>query len=924
MVVRVLAVSALAAAACCPPAAPTAPTPPAGDGDAAAGPPPLLDPRETHLSNLTQLTFGGENAEAYWSFGGDQLIFQTTRGDMPCDQIMTMDAAGGGEPTLVSTGKGRTTCSYFLPGDQQILYASTHGTGDACPPPPDRSHGYVWALYDYDIYRAAADGSNPTLLFGQPGAYDAEATICATDGSIIFTSDKDGDLDLYRMDADGSHLVRLTDTPGYDGGAFFSADCSRIVWRASRPTGDQLTEYRDLLSKRLVRPGQLEIWVANADGSDARQVTYLGAASFAPFFHPSGKRILFSSNYGDPQGREFDIWAIDTDGTHLERITYSAGFDGFPMFSPDGKRLAFSSNRGSPPPPPGRHSSDTNVFVADWIEHPPHGELDAHTDGVERAIGYLADDAREGRGVGTAGLDDALKWVEGELRRAGVEGGLTGGEFRQPFEVVTRLESGPGTRLVVDGKPVDAQALVPANLSASAAVAGAAVYVGYGIVDKQLGLDDYRGKRVKGKVAVVRRFVPEAKVGRADRARLSDLHYKAMMARQRGAVAMVVIDVPAPGKSESPLPVLRPRDGADAGLPVVVVGHAAGQALLRGRHRVEVGVELAPVRTGTANLVGVIRAGAPDQLDGVVVVGAHVDHLGLGGPGTGALDAAVEIHNGADDNASGVAALIEVARTLAGSRQRLRRDVYVVAFSGEEMGILGSTHFVAHPPYPGTPVAMINMDMVGRLRDNRVQVLGAESATEWPELVQPACADARVGCVLAGSGYGPSDHMAFYTGGAPVVHFFTGGHLDYHRVSDDAPTINVAGVVRIAQVVSELATAIAERPGRLTYKKVAPPPAVGDLPMRGASLGTIPTYGDEGKQAGVLLSDVVPDGPAAKAGLRQGDRIIKIGVTEVRNVHDLMLVLGEAVPGQDAPIVFIRNGQRQTTTATFAPPRARH
>jgi Tol biopolymer transport system component len=320
---------------------------------------------ETHLEEIRQLTFGGENAEAYWSPEGDELILQSTRDPYGCDQIFRLAIEGTADPILVSTGKGRTTCSYFTADGQRVLYSSTHLASPACPPVPDHSQGYVWPLYDsMDIFSAKIDGSDLRRLT-RSGSYDAEATVCSRDGSIIFTSTRDGDLDLYSMDADGSNVQRLTDTPGYDGGAFFSADCTKIVWRASRPVpGEELEDYQRLLSQNLVRPSKLEVFVANADGSDARQVTELGAASFAPFFFPSGERILFSTNHGDPSGREFDIWAVNVDGSDLEQITFSPGFDGFPMFSPDGSRLAFASNRNQQKP------GETNVFVANWVESP--------------------------------------------------------------------------------------------------------------------------------------------------------------------------------------------------------------------------------------------------------------------------------------------------------------------------------------------------------------------------------------------------------------------------------------------------------------------------------------------------------------------------------------------------------------------------
>ncbi|HEY7216550.1 MAG TPA: peptidase M28, partial [Thermoanaerobaculia bacterium] len=363
-------------------------------------PEPPVDAREVHLSALRQLTHEGENAEAYWSPDGVQLVLQSTHPPYACDQIFRLPADGSGAFSLVSTGKGRTTCSYFTADGQRILYSSTHLTSEACPPPPDRSQGYVWSIEPgYEIFTARPDGSDLVRLTDNQ-AYDAETTVCPRDGSLIFTSTRDGDLDLYRMDADGKNVRRLTDTPGYDGGAYFSPDCSRIVWRASRPKeGAELEDYRRLLAQGLVRPSRLEIWTANADGSEPRQVTYLGAASFAPSFFPSGKRIIFSSNYGDPKGREFDLWAIDLDGSDLERITWTPGFDGFPMFSPDGTRLAFASNRNQSAP------GETDVFVARWLDGgdkaaapaPETAEAGRFRDDVR----WLADDAREGRGIGT-------------------------------------------------------------------------------------------------------------------------------------------------------------------------------------------------------------------------------------------------------------------------------------------------------------------------------------------------------------------------------------------------------------------------------------------------------------------------------------------------------------------------------------------
>jgi Tol biopolymer transport system component len=317
---------------------------------------------ERHLRNIRMLTDGGQNAEAYFSFDGSRLIYQATVGDLECDQIFTMDIDGG-DKKMVSTGMGRTTCAYFLPGDRKILYSSTHLGDPDCPPPPGFEHGYVWKLYEtFDIFVADADGSNVKRLTDS-GRYDAEATVSPTGSKIVFTSCRDGDPELYLMNLDGSEQTRLTFEKGYDGGAFFSQDGSKICFRASRPkTEEELEDYQELVEESLYRPTTLEIFVMDADGSNMRQVTKLGRASFAPYFHPSGDKILFSANLDPSDNRNFDLYMIRTDGTGLERVTFNDTFDGFPMFSPDGKKLVFASNRFN------KVEGETNIFIADWVD----------------------------------------------------------------------------------------------------------------------------------------------------------------------------------------------------------------------------------------------------------------------------------------------------------------------------------------------------------------------------------------------------------------------------------------------------------------------------------------------------------------------------------------------------------------------------
>ena len=328
---------------------------------APAAPTPLNLQEEVHLANVTQLTHGGENAEAYFSPDGTRLIFQSTRDGVACDQIFSMKIDGT-DLHRISNGTGRTTCSYFYPDAGHILYASTHLASAECPPRPSYERGYVWPIYpSYDIFRANPDGSDPVRLTSTPG-YDAEATI-GRNGRIVFTSVRDGDMEIYSMDADGSNVRRLTNRPGPDGGAFFSPDGRQIVFRGRElAPGPELDDYLALLKDGLWKPTALEIFVMNSDGSNLRQVTHLGKANFAPYWHPDGRRIIFASNVHDPKGRDFDLYLVNLDGSNLERITFNGTFDGFPMFSPDGQKLVFASNRHGASP------GETNVFIADWVE----------------------------------------------------------------------------------------------------------------------------------------------------------------------------------------------------------------------------------------------------------------------------------------------------------------------------------------------------------------------------------------------------------------------------------------------------------------------------------------------------------------------------------------------------------------------------
>jgi TolB protein len=332
----------------------------------------LRYPEEKHFKNLRQLTFAADNAEAYWSFDSKYFSFQSNnkKWGLNCDQVFYMpiegmDLSDGKKPQMISTGQGRTTCSFFMPNGKQILYASTHLGGKDCPPEPERKPGgkYLWPVYDtYDIFVSDLNGKIVKQLTNTVG-YDAEATISPKKDKIVFTSTRNGDLDLYTMDIDGKNVKQITNELGYDGGAFFSPDGKKIVFRASRfKTEAEKNEYKEYLKQGLVAPTSMELFICNVDGSGLKQLTSLGKANWAPFYYPSGKKIIFSSNHKGTRGFEFNLYMINEDGTGLERITYDSVFDSFPMFSPDGKKIIFSSNRNN------GGTRDTNLFVADWVD----------------------------------------------------------------------------------------------------------------------------------------------------------------------------------------------------------------------------------------------------------------------------------------------------------------------------------------------------------------------------------------------------------------------------------------------------------------------------------------------------------------------------------------------------------------------------
>jgi hypothetical protein len=832
----------------------------------------IVRPDEGHLAEMRQLTKEGENGVVRWAWDGEQIAHQARGTDRSCARISRVTLTD--PPARVALAVGQSPA--FLPGDHDVVYAAA----PSCGKRRARADG-ISLDPAFDVYRAKADGTNPVRLTDTPG-FDGEPSVCGKDGSIVFSSARDGDVDLYRVDSSGGHLQRLTATAGYDGGAVFDADCTHIAWHASRPKGKDLEDYKRQLGENLVRLASLELWVANADGTDARQVTYLDALSSSPTFYPSERRILFTSNVDAANAHESDLWAIDFDGTSLERVTTAPGADESPAFSPDGKWVAFASARGTPL---GR--SDTNVFVSQWTGAWRHVEERA-ADHLMGDAAWLADRAREGRALGTKGLEEAGAYIE---RSFGSFGLSPAGEheFRQAFDVTTRVTA--VATLEVAGVPVPVGRVSATGFSASAAVQGPLLYVASD--------DDYARVDTKGKVVVVRGG--------------GNVRHAAWLAREHGAVGFLALaegSVPptAPESTEGIAAAFVEREAIASSLAAVVRGQ---------RPLARLAVALAPETTTAFNVVGRWRATVPEEqkLPGVVVLGAHYDSVGESSPG-------------ADDNASGTAALLQVGRSLAEKKAALRRDVVLVAFSGEEQGAAGATAFVRQPPQGLATkdiLVMIDLDMVGRLRDDVLQVFGADTAAEWPDLLRGACDAAHVDCVRAtGGGLGGADRVPFFEAGIPSLHLFTGVHGDHHKTGDTPAALNATGMAQVARIAEHVARDVSDLSGRMAFAPGAAPPAEGEARSYGASLGTIPDRGGPPNgQKGVLLAGVRAGGPADKAGLRRGDVVVRLAGHVVGGVEDVMFVLTQHPPGARIRAVVNRDGKELAVDVTLDAPSGR-
>ncbi len=938
-------------------------------GGCSASPWRTSPPDAPLLTGERQLTFEGRRAgEGYFSADGRMLVFQSEReAGNPFFQIYLMDLETG-DLRRVSPGHGKTTCGWIHPSGDRVLFASTHHDPESRAKQrveleqraSGRDRRYEWDFDEhFELYSAALPGGELARLTDARG-YDAEGSYSPDGEWIAFASNRHvyagdeppGDdpsqqMDIYLMRSDGSDLRRLTNTPGYDGGPFFSPDGVRIVWR--RFSEDGL---------------RAEIFSMARDGSDVRQLTRLGVMSWAPYYHPSSEYVIFATNLHG--FANFELYLVDGWGRREPvRVTDHPGFDGLPVFSPDGARLAWT--RG------GRGGGGAQVFLAEWshaealrrLHLPPGGSGGAgalasarvgspgaiRAADLQRHVATLSGDDMEGRATGTDGEARATQYVADVFASLGLEPAGDEGSFFQRFSFTSGvslggenalwLGSGAGEeRFVVDRgwRPL---AFSRAGTSGPAPV----VFAGYGIVapahDEWPAYDAYAGLDVRDRWVMTLRFLPEdvSAEQRQHLSRYSGLRYKAMLARERGALGLIVVAGPRSQVKQPLVPLAMDVALAGTSVYALSLSRAVAGRLLGGRDLellqraldggapqagfVAEGVSL----TATVNLVrerrvgrnvlARLRRGAAPGL-APVMLGAHVDHLGRGGGGTSLArtDERDRIHPGADDNASGVAALLEIADWLVGSPVPLERDVLFAAWSGEELGLLGSNHWAASLADPNPHAAdgdrelaaYLNMDMVGRF-DGGLVLHGVGSSSIWRGEIERRNAPVGLAISAQEESYLPTDATPFYLKGVPILSAFTGSHEEYHTPRDTADLLDYESGERIASLMGAIVQSLARRSELPDYIAMQQP---GSGPARGSIrvyLGTIPNYART-ELSGVALSGVAPNGPADRAGVRAGDVIVGLAGRTVENIYDYTYTLDALKVGEPVELIVIRGGER--------------
>ncbi|PYM16474.1 MAG: peptidase M28 [Verrucomicrobia bacterium] len=956
------------------------------------------------LSNIRQLAFEGRRSgEGYFSPDGKALVFQSEREPgNPFYQIYILDLETGNSHR-VSTGGGKTTCAFFRPNSDEVLFASTHldpELGAKQKAELDfRASGkerrYSWD-YDehFDIFVGKRGGSRLRRLTSAWG-YDAEASYSPDGKKIVFTSLRDAypleklssedrkrlETDpayfgeIYIMNANGSGQKRLTFTPGYDGGPFFSPDGKRILWRRFETNSINA-----------------DIYTMKPDGSGVRRLTDFGCMSWAPYYHPSGRYVIFTANRLGFSN--FELFIVDAAGEREPlRVTFTDGFDGLPSFSPDGKKLCWTSNRTA--------DGRSQLFFADWdnkavlpaLESAPERgsstgvlpasrpherpgdetnkqspppyvggySLEIRVEDLRNEVGYLASDALEGRLTGTRGAELASDFIADQLRRAGLKPLGKNNSYFEPFEFTfgVRIITNQN-QLAVSAGSTSAPAnfevekdFRPLSFTSNGQFEGEVAFAGYGLTVPGAageGYNSYAGLDVTNKIVLVLRYVPESVEAkrRQELNRYAALRYKAMVAREHGAKAVLVVTGPNSPNPGALVPLGSDGSLSSSDIIAAGIGTNVAEAILGGdgkdlkslqtaldsanphaesgfvvsNVKVKIATVVERIRKSDRNVVAYLPPGRPlSRPAEYVLLGAHYDHLGRG-ESSGSRETAEEtgrIHHGADDNASGVAAALELAASLADEERRepgnFRRGIAVAFWSGEELGLLGSSWFAEHPLLElSNVVAYLNFDMVGRLRDNKLMLQGIGSSGQWRRLIEKRNVSAGFNLVLQEDPYLPTDTSALYPKRIPVLAFFTGSHDDYHRPTDVSDKLNYEGLERVTRFARSLALDLAAGSPRPDYVKVEQTASPGGRDALRAYLGTIPDYTTELK--GVKLSGVRGGSPAEKAGLKGGDIIVEFAGQKVANIYDYTYALEAVKIGDPVDMVVLRDGQRVALKVT--------
>ncbi len=922
-----------------------------------------IDPQGFIITNKKQITFEGpKSGEGYFSADGKKMIFQSERDPKnPFYQMFVMNLETG-SINRISTGSGKTTCGWIHPDEKKAMWSSTHldtatakkvksEFAERAKPVKGR---YSWSFdSQFDIFESDLQGQNIKRLTKEKG-YDAEGSYSPDGKQIAFASNRrayqeklsDADqkkltqdasyfMDIYIMSADGTNVRRLTTVNGYDGGPFFSADGKKITWRRFSESG-----------------ASAEIFTMNVDGSEQKQITRLNSMSWAPYFHSSGDYIIFSTTVGGYSN--FELMIVDTDGKKDPvRVTFAEGFDGLASFSPDGKKITWSHKN---------EKGESQIYLADWNDSEarrllgikekaaaPVGELTQlnskiqKTD-IENIVNYLASEKMKGRFTGSE--EEKIYTAKiAELFKAWGLAPANGNNFIQEFDFVSGVTAGVSNTAQFVGRfeqnlvrGVDYQ---PLSYSKSGQYQSKpVVFAGYGIVAPATatyaGYDSYKNLDVTGKWVILLDESPRPSQKEFAKhthiLTYSRLQHKITVAKNKGAYGVIVVqdnkvgDLKFGGSlSDSQLPLLKLQASifdkilkagqlkpySDIQKQFETYDHVPGFVLPS--QYFAASVDLITNKSIGRNVMGYINTAPKNK---AVLIGAHGDHLGLGqmtGSSLASSKDNEQIHYGADDNASGVAGVLELAHYYSQNKNRLQRPIYFAVWSGEEIGVLGSNHFVkTFKNFNKKFEAGLNMDMIGRLNES-LNVQGVGSAQGWKQLSEKISVLTDTPLNLTTDPYLPTDAMAIYLGEVPSISFFTGAHSEYHTPRDKPETLNYKGLLDTINVVKLYTDAIAEtNKSFLKYEKIGSQP---DKKMEGRSfrifLGTIPDYSQEGVK-GVRISGVAKSSPAEKAGLKSGDIITEFDQTKIENIYDYVYVLQSVKPSLKTNIKISRNQKSET------------